>query len=76
MSKSFFGGDWVNKVLGYRKMLGYTQKDLAEKFNISVTAYRLKEIGKISFKKKEMLVFRDMLRKSHFPDITIDEIFF
>ncbi|TDM13322.1 helix-turn-helix transcriptional regulator [Macrococcus bovicus] len=64
------------KVVGYRKMLGMTQEDMAKVYNISVQAYRMKENGKTSFKNSEMLIFRDLLRKEAFPKITIDEIFF
>lgn len=66
----------MNKIAGYRKMLGYTQVRIARKFGISAQAYRMKETGKIRFKKEEMLFFRNELRKDIFPEITIDEIFF
>lgn len=70
------GGEYMNKIVGYRKMLGMTQEKMAEKFNISVQAYRMKEKQKINFNRKEMIIFRDLLRKELFPKITIDEIFF
>ncbi|RAI82534.1 hypothetical protein BFS35_002270 [Macrococcoides goetzii] len=66
----------MNKIAGYRKMLGLTQEDIAKIFKISVQAYRMKEKGISSFKKNEMIWFRDTLRGSMFPSITIDEIFF
>ena len=65
----------TNKIAGYRKMLGYTQKKMATEFGISSQAYRLKENGKTPFNDKEKLKFKLMLQKI-FPKITIDEIFF
>ncbi|MCB8516815.1 helix-turn-helix transcriptional regulator [Enterococcus durans] len=64
-----------NKVVGYRKMLGYTQKDMAEKFNISRQSYHLKETGKIAFNDREKVKFKKMLQPL-FADITVDDIFF
>lgn len=70
------GGVCMNKIAGYRRMLGLTQNDIAEIFGISTQAYRMKEVGKVNFNKKEMSIFRDMLRKKVFPNITVDDIFF
>ena len=39
----------INKVKGYRNMLGLSQKDMANKLNISINAYRNKENGKVEF---------------------------
>lgn len=66
----------MNKVIGYRKMLGYTQEQLADIFGISVQSYRMKEKGKVPFKKNEMLILKNELQKDLFPKITVDEIFF
>lgn len=66
----------MNKIAGYRKMLGLTQNDIAKLFGISTQAYRMKEVGKVNFNKREMSLFRDMLRKKAFPNITVDDIFF
>ncbi|WP_342610445.1 helix-turn-helix transcriptional regulator [Staphylococcus hsinchuensis] len=66
----------MNKIAGYRKMLGKTQDSMAEEFGISTQSYRMKENGKTNFNINEMTLFRDMLRKKLFPKITIDEIFF
>ena len=43
----------MNKIAGYRRMLGLTQNDIAEIFGISTQAYRMKEVGKVNFNKKE-----------------------
>ncbi|AKK57546.1 TPA: helix-turn-helix domain-containing protein [Staphylococcus aureus] len=66
----------MNKIAGYRKMLGKSQKLMAQEFGISTQAYRMKENGYVNFNKEEMLKFRDLLQKELFPSITIDEIFF
>lgn len=65
----------VNKVAGYRKMLGLTQKQIADKFDISTQSYWQKEKGKVPFSDNEKMIFKALL-KSIFPNITIDEIFF
>lgn len=65
----------TNKIAGYRKMLGKTQVDMANIFNISQQAYRLKEKGDTQFNDKEKMKFKQMLLPI-FPSITIDEIFF
>lgn len=64
-----------NRIAGYRKMLGYTQEEMAEKFSVSKQSYYLKERGTTPFSDEEKLIFREMLRNI-FPNITIDEIFF
>ena len=66
----------MNKVVGYRNMLGKSQEKMAKEFNISSQSYRLKEKGQVNFNKNEMIKFRDVLRENLFPNITIDEIFF
>lgn len=65
----------LNKIVGYRKMLGYTQSDMAEILGISVQAYCQKEKRRINFADKEKVVIKNILTP-HFPCITIDEIFF
>lgn len=66
----------MNKIAGYRKMLGKSQKAMAQEFKISTQAYRMKENGSVNFNKNEMLKFKELLKKDLFPSITIDEIFF
>lgn len=65
----------MNKIAGYRKMLGMTQKDMAKQFEISYQAYWKKEKGEVAFSDKEKLQLKKMLQPI-FPNITIDEIFF
>lgn len=64
-----------NRLAGYRKMLGYTQGQIAKEFGISKQSYWLKEKGEIAFSDKEKIKFKSMLQPL-FPSITIDEIFF
>ncbi|MDU0440177.1 helix-turn-helix transcriptional regulator [Staphylococcus haemolyticus] len=66
----------MNKVLGYRKMLGKTQSQMAKEFNISEQSYRNKEKGKTDFKKAEMLKFKSLLIDRRLSNITLDDIFF
>lgn len=63
------------KIVGYRKMLGMSQEEIAKKFGISKQAYYRKEKGKTAFNDREKQIFKNMLLPM-FPDITIDSIFF
>ena len=65
----------MNLIAGYRKMLDKNQTDMASIFNISLQAYRMKEIGNTPFSDREKIMFKEMLLPI-FPNITIDEIFF
>lgn len=65
----------INKIKGYRNMLGLSQRDMAEKFGISLQAYNSKENGKTAFNDSEKYIIKNMLIP-YFPNITIDEIFF
>jgi len=64
------------KAMGYRKLLGMTQKDLASFLGVSIQSIRNKEKGKTSFSDSEKIVFRNLIREKAFPHITIDDIFF
>lgn len=65
----------MNMILGYRKMLGYTQLEMAAKLGISKQSYYRKENHHVPFSDKEKLIIKEML-KPLFPNITIDDIFF
>lgn len=65
----------VNKVRGYRNMLGLSQKEMAKKLNISANAYRSKESGKVDFKDSEKIIIKEMILPL-FPEVTLEEIFF
>lgn len=62
-------------VVGYRKMIGLTQYQMAKKLNISEATYRNKEKGKIPFKDFEMVQFHDLLKETK-PEVSISDIFF
>ena len=65
----------LNKVAGYRKMLGLSQEEMANLIGISYQAYSKRENNKIPFTDQEKVKFKSILRE-YFPNITIDEIFF
>jgi len=69
------GGYTLNKVKGYRVMLGKTQKDMGEIFGISRQSYYQKERGKVPFSDKEKIIFKKLVQ-TVIPNINIDEIFF
>lgn len=64
----------VNKVFGYRKMIGITQKQAAEQLGISTNAFANKEKGKNEFTRSEMESFYRIVNKI-MPSITLEEIF-
>lgn len=65
----------MNKVMGYRKMLNFTQQQMAKELKISEQSYRNKEKGKTEFKKEEMLTFKNILISKGMTNITLDDIF-
>ncbi|EAD9138939.1 hypothetical protein QLI93_001565 [Listeria monocytogenes] len=65
----------MNKVRGYRTMLGKTQEDMAKHLNISRQAYSEKERSHIPFKDSEKKMIKEVFSAAK-EDITIDEIFF
>ena len=64
-----------DKIRGYRHMLGKTQAEMAEIFEISTQSYHNKECGKVRFTDEEKLAFKKML-VPYFPEITLEDIFF
>lgn len=64
----------MNKVKGYRNMIKYSQKDMAEALHISETAYRLKENGDRTFTQNEMIAFLNEIKKVD-NTVTLDLIF-
>lgn len=65
----------MEKLKGYRVMLGLTQKKMADQLSISLQSYNNKELGKTPFNDKERLLIKSMVTKIK-PDITIDELFY
>ena len=49
-----------NKIRGYRTMLGLTQKEMAERLNISAQSYFNKENGNVAFKDGEKMQIKEM----------------
>ena len=64
----------MNKVKGYRTMLGLTQEEMAKKLGISVVAYRQKENEEREFTRKEMVDFVTVI-KAFDSNVTLDSIF-
>lgn len=65
----------VNKILGYRKMLSMTQKEMATQLGLSEGQYRAKENGQYDFSRTEMEKFYNLVHEK-MKDITITDIFF
>lgn len=65
----------INKVAGYRAMLGMNQKEMADFLDITPQSYNMKENKKRSFTDNEKLKIKNLLL-DHFDEITIDDIFF
>ncbi|HEM4672011.1 TPA: transcriptional regulator [Streptococcus suis] len=65
----------MSKLKGYRIMLGLTQKNMADKLDISLQSYNNKETGKTPFKDKEKKAIKTIVAEVE-PGITIDELFF
>ncbi|MDG3132604.1 transcriptional regulator [Streptococcus suis] len=65
----------MDKLKGYRVMLGLTQQKMADKLKISLQSYNNKETGKTPFNDKEKRAIKSMVAEIK-PDITIDELFY
>jgi len=65
----------INKIAGYRNMLGLTQVDMAKYLDISPQSYSNKERGYRSFNDFEKTMIKEIFSQ-HFENITIDSLFF
>lgn len=65
----------LNKVAGYRAMIGKTQAEVGEYLGISKQSYSNKERGQRNFNDEEKLKLKELF-SNYIPDITIDSIFF
>lgn len=65
----------MDRLKGYRVMLGLTQSQMADKLNISLQSYNNKETKKTPFNDKEKRVIKSMVAEIE-PDITIDKLFY
>jgi len=63
------------RVIGYRSMLGYNQKEMGKKLEMSEVTYRNKEKGRIPFKDYEMEEFYKLIKEELDYDIEISDIF-
>lgn len=67
------------KLIGYRKMAGLTQRDMALMVGMTQTTYSRKENGKADFTEKEMNDIYNVISKilmDENPDLKITDIFF
>ncbi|KAA9242800.1 MULTISPECIES: helix-turn-helix transcriptional regulator [Aerococcus] len=65
----------INKIKGYRNMLGLTQSDMAKELGISKQAMHLKEVGKIPFKDSEKRIVLNIFKQAD-QSLTIESLFF
>lgn len=65
----------INKIAGYRAMLGLTQEEFGKKIGMSKQQYSQKEKGYRAFNDTEKEKIKNILLP-YFPEITIDSIFF
>ena len=66
-----------NKLVGYRKMCGMTQLEMAKVINLnSAQAYGAKENGKTPFIADEMKAIQNEINSRLNMELTIDELFF
>ena len=63
-----------NKLIGYRKMFGLNQSDVAKVLHIGINTYYFRENGKTEFNISEVKAITNLL-KEYNPKLTIDEIF-
>lgn len=65
----------INKIAGYRVMLGFTQSEMGKIIGVSKQAYSSKERGKTKFNDIEKLAIKNFFGL-FFSDISIEELFF
>lgn len=65
----------LNKVAGYRTMIGLSQKEMARHLDISPQSYSNKERGYRPFSDHEKIKIKELFSKS-INNLTIDSLFF
>lgn len=65
----------INRVKGYRNMMGLTQKMLANKLNISPQALSAKENGRRNFNDTEKMYLLNFFKEID-SDLTMEKLFF
>ena len=63
-----------NKLIGYRKMFGLNQSDVAKVLKIGLNTYSFKENNKTEFTISESIKITKYLKEFK-PELTMDEIF-
>lgn len=68
------------KLIGFRRMAGFTQEDMARIIGVARVTYIRKENGERQFKKSEMKLIHEKLSEAlklfNFKSITISHIFY
>lgn len=65
----------MNRVKSFRALVGWSQKQMAQKLKLSETQYRAKENGRYDFTQSEMKSFFEAV-KPFKEDLTYEDIFF
>lgn len=65
----------INKVAGYRAMLGMSQKEIANYLGITSQSYSNKERGTRFFTDEEKVLLKELFQKAD-SSLTIDSLFF
>jgi DNA-binding XRE family transcriptional regulator len=69
------GGEIMNRLAAYRKLIGLNQTQMAEELSMSLTSYSRKESELINFSETEMRKIVTIIREK-VPEVTMDDIFF
>ena len=64
----------LNKVRGYRTMLGKTQEEMAAIIGVSINTYRKMEDNPKEFRVEQATTFLNEVKKLN-PDVKMDDIF-
>ena len=65
----------MNRIKSFRALVGWSQKQMAQKLELSETQYRAKENGRYEFTQSEMKSFFEVV-KPFKEDLTYEDIFF
>lgn len=65
----------MNRISGYRNMIGLTQEEMAKKLGITEGTYRRKEKGLSRFKDTEIIIFYNLIRERD-SNVKLEDIFF
>lgn len=65
----------MSLLIGYRRLTGLTQENMAKIIGISLSSYKMKEKGLSEFKHSEMIKFYKVVQSVN-PNISFEDIFF